>query len=1194
MVFRYDFAVPHEESNDTSDDETTQDDRTAAMSGSDSPAPARGGSNQRHFADSLESPGDEIGPYKLISQIGEGGFGTVWLAQRRHPFTQRVALKVIKAGMDSKSVLARFDQERQALAVMDHPNIAKVLDGGMTKSGRPYFAMEFVKGEPITEFCDKHKLTITERLKLFEKACEAIQHAHLKGIIHRDIKPGNIIAFATEGAAPGLKVIDFGIAKATSHLMSANTVYTETGQMIGTPDYMSPEQACSTSADVDTRTDIYSLGVLLYELLTGALPFDPKHLRSKAYREIQRIVQEDEPPSPSARLSAIATKERELASKIEKCRKIATAELVRNLRRELEWIPLMAMRKEPRNRYQTAISLADDIRNYLNGAPLVAAPESRMYRLRKTAKRHRALVTGMAAVLLTLVVGLSLATWQWRVATNERIAADSARDGEREQRTIAEASGLKAQEALAQLTAGEIIASTGRGLAAAQDGNQRVAAQEAKKLEKLGAADRITSRLLRAYLDEPLPVIHEFGASSKFLAISATGGIIALRESILGSTRVVETTKGQIKATFFYHLDGEFSVACFSPDGSIMATTGADHAVRLWTVKDSEQRATLVEKHPPSQQGGVETRSFAFSADGSAIAVGCPDGKVGLWDSSSGAMLALYAQEAQGAQPITSIAFSPSLTKRTLAAGSMDGTLTLWNRDDGMILRTHKLGSEVRTIAFSSDGNHLATMTRAGDLVQWDAGAVNRQYNRSLPAPKDVGVASPATVAFSPDSSMLAAANGSGVCFQSTTSPRYLGCVATPTPVFETFAFEEDGRTIVTIRGQTATNVRRCELSSYLAMDSDDGSRFCVKEICVSLDGHSTVCEDDGRLVLFDHAMERCTVVFAGDFSGHGPVALSPDGTSLAVTNEYGGMTIYDCESGEQRESWAGTGTQIDSISFSSDGTRLAMFSKSELSVRLWNRKSRQLEEAPWDSVGRLQGRTIESVQFTPISSVLMITTLVDGKALLEFWDCEEPAKHWTLDMGSTGARVAAFSPDGKTIAVKQDLPSPHVQLRDVSDGSLRATISWVALGTSSFAFCGDGKTVACLIGIDSLQFWDRETGEHLAEFKGAIPHWASCIFQSSATSRVDDGDGQIRNVWLRFPDRDKCHPTFAARTELKLAAERLAPALNATQESAIALAALRAKVLADPNLVGTARQASMIVITAAQLKAAPGKKSED
>ena len=369
-----------------------------------------------------DQAGDAIGAYRLVSVLGEGGFGTVWLAERREPFVQRVALKVIKPGMDSRSVLGRFEQERQSLAVMNHPNIARVLDGGMTPAGRPYFVMEYVKGQPITAFCDARRLSIRQRLELFVKVCEAIQHAHLKGIIHRDLKPSNILAFDAESQLPSVKVIDFGVAKAMQPTTSAHTVFTETGQMIGTPEYMSPEQADPTSAEIDTRSDIYSLGVLLYELLTGVTPFDARELRSRAYREVQRYIAETDPPAPSTRLSTIG--DADLRSRIVQARGQTAEGLMHSLRRELEWIPLMAMRKEPQNRYQSATDLARDVRNYLDGRALVAAPESTGYRIRKFVRRHRVGVTATAAVAAALVVGLGVSLWQWREAVAARALAE--------------------------------------------------------------------------------------------------------------------------------------------------------------------------------------------------------------------------------------------------------------------------------------------------------------------------------------------------------------------------------------------------------------------------------------------------------------------------------------------------------------------------------------------------------------------------------------------------------------------------------------------------------------------------------------------------------------------------------------------------------------------------------------------------
>ncbi|MFM9957402.1 MAG: serine/threonine protein kinase [Phycisphaerales bacterium] len=324
-----------------------------------------------------------IGPYRLLRELGEGGFGVVYLAEQDEPIRRRVALKVIKPGMHSPGIIARFEHERRALASMEHPNIARVFDAGTTEDALPYFVMEFVDGEPITSFCDRRRLGLRERLQLFIPVCHAIQHAHQKGLIHRDIKPSNVLVFESDGA-PIPKVIDFGVAKALAHTLSAQTQFTEFGNLVGTPEYMSPEQASGGETDVDTRSDIYSLGVLLYELLTGALPFDSRRLRQMGYAELMRVIREEEPPTPARRLSTCAD-----PSTLADNRRASIRELSDQLRGELGLVPTTALHKDRDRRYRTALELADDLSAYLKGMPLRAAPDTAWYRAAKFVGRNR-------------------------------------------------------------------------------------------------------------------------------------------------------------------------------------------------------------------------------------------------------------------------------------------------------------------------------------------------------------------------------------------------------------------------------------------------------------------------------------------------------------------------------------------------------------------------------------------------------------------------------------------------------------------------------------------------------------------------------------------------------------------------------------------------------------------------------------
>jgi serine/threonine protein kinase len=396
-----------------------------------------------------EKIGTRIGRYQLLQLLGEGGCGVVYLAEQTEPVRRRVALKVIKSGMDTKSVIARFEEERQALALMDHPNIAKVLEAGATETGRPYFVMEWVDGIRITTYCDENQLDTQQRLNLFIQVCHAIQHAHQKGVIHRDIKPSNILVTLSDGV-PRPKVIDFGIAKATEGRLTDHTIFTAYGQFIGTPAYMSPEQAEMGSLDVDTRSDIYSLGVLLYELLTGRTPFNHQQLVNSGFDEMRRTLRETEPARPSTMLTSLQNTDLTTTAKH---RHIEPPKLILSMKGDLDWIVMKALEKDRQRRYETANGLAMDIQRYLSNEPVVARPPSRFYRLQKLVRRNKVVFISGALIVATLAIGLSVSTWlflrerkalivQARLRSEAELArteADQARANERQLREKAEA-----------------------------------------------------------------------------------------------------------------------------------------------------------------------------------------------------------------------------------------------------------------------------------------------------------------------------------------------------------------------------------------------------------------------------------------------------------------------------------------------------------------------------------------------------------------------------------------------------------------------------------------------------------------------------------------------------------------------------------------------------------------------------------
>jgi serine/threonine protein kinase len=524
-----------------------------------------------------EGVGTVIGPYKLLEPIGEGGMGVVYMAEQTQPVRRKVALKVIKPGMDTTAVVARFEAERQALALMDHPHIAKVHDAGATDTGRPFFVMELVRGVPITDYCDQARLTPRRRLEVFLPVCAAVQHAHQKGIIHRDLKPSNVLVAEVDGK-PVPKVIDFGVAKAVDPRLSGRTLFTRHGAIVGTAEYMSPEQA-GASPDVDTRTDVYGLGVLLYELLTGTTPLDRKALRQAAFDEVLRHVREEEPPKPSTRLSATNDRLPSVAA----VRGTEPARLSRLVRGDLDWVVMKALDKDRTRRYETPSAFARDIQRYLDADPVEAGPPSRAYRLRKFARKHRAALSTAAAVGLLLVVATAVSTWEaWRATRAERVAESRLSDTRKAQAATKEA--LKqSEEAQARAEAvSAFLTEAFRSPDPSQNGRQvKVADMLDRAVEKLDTDFTVSPATRGALLNSLGLTYSGLGLYDK--AIETHGKARVLRETSLGPGHP-DTLVSRTNLADAYRVVGRYADAIALHEATLklkQSALGPDHPVTL-------------------------------------------------------------------------------------------------------------------------------------------------------------------------------------------------------------------------------------------------------------------------------------------------------------------------------------------------------------------------------------------------------------------------------------------------------------------------------------------------------------------------------------------------------------------------------------------------------------------------------------
>jgi serine/threonine protein kinase/WD40 repeat protein len=813
-----------------------------------------------------ESVGAQVGPYKLLQRLGEGGMGTVYMAEQAQPVRRMVALKIVRTGMDSRQVIARFEAERQALALMDHPNIAKVLDAGTTGSGQPFFAMELVKGIPITRFCDEHHYSPRQRLELFIPVCHAVQHAHQKGIIHRDLKPSNVLV-ALYDDRPVPKVIDFGVAKATSQKLTDRTMFTEFGSVVGTLEYMSPEQAKLNALDVDTRSDIYALGVLLYELLTGTTPLERRRLKESALDEVLRVIREEEPPVPSTRLSQSKDSLPTVAAQ----RQTEPTRLAKVVRGELDWIVMKALEKDRSRRYETASGLARDIDRYLNQQPVEACPPSLGYRLTKLFRRNRGAVFAAALLLLALLGGIA-------GTSLGLVAANNALNAEEQQRKIAEEERDAKERARS-------AAATERD----QKEQARAAAEQALSVNRINLAEQywqgnnvVQSRRI---LDLCPP--------------SARGWEWRYLDRLHHANLLTLAGNGQFTTDLQFNNDGK-RMAAISPYGPAGA--------RIWDLETNKPIVEISQSTSPARR----FCAAALSADGRTIAMGEESGAISLWDATTGQLEREFAQ-LKGS--VSTLSLSPD--GRLLAAAHVDprnGEMFIpWleePRNEELVVWNVASGKDVfhpkgygYVAQFSPDGSRLFTLKkntalRAVATAPESFSALFDTATWQEVAPGKLG--SSVSADFSGDGKFLAIAdfdrspaNRTVHIYNAVTGAATATLSPAVTSVNFSVALNQTGTTLAITHGLGFSEIEIWDVAKRKPVRVLRGHHDWVNAINFAPNGRLASCSRDGTIKFWDAGADQETRLLVKPSVGRANVTVFGAKGSVLAFSEYGAVSLF-------------------------------------------------------------------------------------------------------------------------------------------------------------------------------------------------------------------------------------------------------------------------------------------------------------